>query len=155
MKKFAHILIALIITGLSTSAYAESGKHKRGYSNHHYSKHHYSKGHHYGKGHWGYRRHRGHRSYSFGHHLGHIAGGIVVGAAVHSIFHHHHRPKVIYQQVPVYRDPEPVVEVIHQEKVVKMPDRWYSLEDDGTCLLINKNKNGDEIRTKVPKQNCE
>ena len=147
MKK--SIIITIVTASLMFFAgFAEAGN--RGHHNGHYSKNSYGSSRHYGYRPQPYLRH-GYR-YGYGHgYYGHhgavhdfrdglkiVAGALIMGSVIQAVSNSRQEREFIRRRsVPTTRS-----------------DYWYRLDNEGQCVEVSENSQGQEVWTYVDQSYC-
>lgn len=147
MKK--KIAITLFVTALlSLAGTVEAGDSRHGYKNSHHRGHtptnyrnkHYRKHHGYGHYRGGYgpahHRHKHHSHHLLRDGLRFAAGALIVGSVIHAISDS--QPRVIYRSS---------TDGSHQ-------NHWYRIAQDGQCVEVRLNQNGEEVWTPAEPYRC-
>lgn len=143
MKK-TLVIAAFAAVMFSAPGFAQAGNNHRGYNQpHHYSYGHnryydYRPNHRYGRHDRHYYRHHSSR-----HHLRDglkvAAGALLIGSIIHAA-NHHKRERVV-----VRRRVEPT----------RSSDYWYRIDNEGQCVEVRLNREGQEVWTYVDPAYCD
>ena len=144
MKKYL-VISAFAAVLLSESGFAEARDQHRGY---------YKPQHSYGQNrHYGYNRHRyGRYDRRYGHRYSHhssrhhirdglkvAAGALLIGSIIHAASNHKR------ERVVVRRRAAPV----------RSSDYWYRIDNEGECVEVRLNREGQEVWTYVDPSYCQ
>ena len=147
MRKTLLLLVGIIVSfpGAAGGGYGWHLGYGAGYG--HPWRGHRHHGHHHVYGHHAYRHHRRHDRYAA------IAGGLLLGAVIHGIVTDHRR-KADYERRTVSRRPV-VAPVPSAEQIPASEfDRYYRIEPDGSCWLIERQADGDLLATEQERSVC-
>ncbi|MDX1570888.1 MAG: hypothetical protein R3200_10400 [Xanthomonadales bacterium] len=144
MRKLLLLLatMAVSLPAAAGGSYGWSVGYGQGYGHYWggYRPHH---GYHHGYRHH-YRHHRRHDRYAA------IAGGLILGAVIHGIVSDRREP--VYERRVVSRRPvaAPAVEPVPAAAF----DRYFRIESDGSCWLIERQEDGNLIATEQERSIC-